>query len=120
MMQIANKNKQAQRYKRGNKLGNGVTGSVYLGTNWANSGIDEESSQYVAIKVIKRASLDNEVKSYLLQSETNALAGLHHQNIVKCMDIIQTDEECLFVMEYCPDGTLHDLILRRGNHNADP
>lgn len=36
---------------------------------------------------------------------------------MRCLDIVQTDEECLFIMEYCPDGTLNDLIKKRGTHN---
>lgn len=32
------------------------------------SGVDEKTSQYVAIKVIKYSTIDNEVKTYLLMS----------------------------------------------------
>ena len=58
--------------------------------------------------------INNEVTRYLLSSEKNALSGLSHPNIVKCMDIIQENAHCYIVTEYCSEGTLADLIKKKG------
>ena len=51
-------------------LGKGSTGSVYLGYDRRNP------TQTVAIKAIDLDTIDNEVTSYLLRCEINALKSL--------------------------------------------
>ncbi|KAK2113601.1 hypothetical protein P7K49_007867 [Saguinus oedipus] len=42
--------------------------------------------------------------------ETNILKTLHHPNIIKLLQIINTTESCHLVLEYAPGGSLHDWI----------
>lgn len=52
-------------------------------------GVDTRTGQQVAVKVVNMKDIDNEVKRYLLLTETHALQGLKHPNIIRCLDVIQ-------------------------------
>lgn len=85
------------------KLGSGAFGEVFLG-------YDDKLQRHVAIKVPRRAFLEQAgVESVL--AEARAAAGLDHPGIVTTHDVVEeADGTILIVMEYVDGGTLQDLI----------
>ena len=53
-------------YQTSSVLGEGSTGTVYLGTSPPYSGKDTRTNKQVAIKAINMKNVDNEVTRYLL------------------------------------------------------
>jgi serine/threonine protein kinase len=64
------------------KLGEGSTGTVYLGTDLRNN-------SPIAVKAIDLKNIDNEVTQYLLKNEIKALRITNHPNVLKAIDVIQ-------------------------------
>jgi serine/threonine protein kinase len=64
------------------KLGEGSTGTVYLGTDLRNN-------SPIAVKAIDLKNIDNEVTQYLLKNEIKALRMTNHPNVLKAIDVIQ-------------------------------
>lgn len=81
------------------KLGEGATGTVYLGT-------DLRSNTPVAVKAIELKNIDNEVTQYLLKNEIKALKTTNHPNVLKAIDVIQEPEFVYIITDYLPNGTL--------------
>jgi WD40 repeat protein/serine/threonine protein kinase len=83
----------------GERLGKGNSGVVYRG-------IWEEAS--VAIKEMKTSPSDEKQWQKFLH-EVKQLAQLNHPRVI-CFYGISTGEKARMVMEYCPGGTLRDLL----------
>jgi calcium-dependent protein kinase len=80
-------------------LGQGSTGCVYQGSN-------TKTGNKVAIKVVDLSTIDNEVASYLLTMEKNALMIIHNPYILKGLKVAQDNHYCFMVTEFCNGGTL--------------
>jgi calcium-dependent protein kinase len=80
-------------------LGQGSTGCVYQGSN-------TKTGEKVAIKVIDLCTIDNEVASYLLAMEKNALMIVSNPYILKGLKVAQDNRYCFMVTEFCNGGTL--------------
>lgn len=87
----------------GKKLGEGSTGTVYLG-------VDTKTNTPVAVKAIELKNIDNEVTQYLLKNEIKALRTTNHPNVLKAIDVIQEPEYVYIVTDYLPNGTLAEYI----------
>ncbi|QRV77490.1 kinase domain protein [Ceratobasidium sp. AG-Ba] len=95
-----------QNYQLGDSLGKGAFGQVYRALNWT-------TGETVAVKQIQ---LSDVPKSELgeLMSEINLLKILDHPNIVKYKGYVKT-RECLYIiLEYCENGSLHNICKRFG------
>lgn len=95
-----------QNYQLGDSLGKGAFGQVYRALNWT-------TGETVAVKQIL---LSDVPKSELgeLMSEINLLKILDHPNIVKYKGYVKT-RECLYIiLEYCENGSLHNICKRFG------
>lgn len=102
---IVSQNLANRDYKKLSFLGGGGFGNVYL----AEHAISKEK---FAIKCLKTPSDNNQED--ILREITN-LARLNHPNIIKYFNSFFDDDGNLFmVMEYCPQGSLHDRINKRG------
>ncbi len=100
-----------QRYSITARIGNGAMGTVYRG-------IDAQTGQDVAIKVLNRElTLDHEILERF-RREGDALRQLRHPNIVGLVDTFVCEGQHLIVMEYVPGGNLHQLI-RQGSLPID-
>ncbi|KAJ1029990.1 hypothetical protein NDA16_000903 [Ustilago loliicola] len=93
-------------YQLGDCLGRGAFGSVYRGLNWMNG-------ETVAVKQIQ---LGNIPKAELgeIMSEIDLLKNLHHPNIVKYKGSEKTKDYLYIILEYCENGSLHNICKRFG------
>ncbi|WWC87531.1 uncharacterized protein L201_002421 [Kwoniella dendrophila CBS 6074] len=85
-------------------LGEGEFGKVKLGVH-TDYGVE------VAIKLIKRGSLDDEVRASKVEREIDVLKTLKHPNIVRMFDVIDTEKYIGIVLEYAGGGELFEHIL---------
>lgn len=99
------------RYRRGNLIGEGMTGKVY-------QALDEDSGQLTALKVIKLDSNVNKAEKQFnnFKQEVEILKSLRHPNVVK---YIQTDfnldiREISIALDYVSGGSLRELIEKYG------
>ncbi|XP_044719894.1 kinase [Hirsutella rhossiliensis] len=89
----------------GNTIGEGEFGKVKLG--WK-----QDSSVQVAIKLIKRDTVGgNPSRLSKIKREVTILRGVQHPNIVRLIDMIETDRYIGIILEYASGGELFDYIL---------
>ena len=91
-------------------LGNGSYGKVILAKN-------KMEGKKFAIKVIKKALLDQFNKQHEIHIEKYCLAHLIHPNIIKFNKAFQDKKHLFFVLEYCKNRDLGKLIQRVGTFN---
>ncbi|KAL1746839.1 hypothetical protein HDZ31DRAFT_33179 [Schizophyllum fasciatum] len=93
-------------YQLGDSLGKGAFGQVYRALNWA-------TGETVAIKEI---TLSNIPKAELgeIMSEIDLLKNLNHPNIVKYKGFVKEREYLYIILEFCENGSLHNIIKRFG------
>ena len=66
----------------------------------------------VAIKLIKRDTVgSNPSRLGKIRREVTILRGIHHPNIVRLIDMIETDRYIGIILEYASGGELFDYIL---------
>ena len=90
------------------EIGTGGMSTVYLAEH-------QLLGQKWAIKEIQKETRDK--KELILQSllaETNILKRLEHPNLPRIIDVIQTKETMLLVMDYIEGITLQELIDNLG------
>ena len=87
-------------------IGEGQFGKVKLATHLP-------SGTRVAIKIIDKARLNSDTLR-MVQREVAIMKMLHHPNIIRLYEVIESDA-CLFlVMEYASGGEMMDLIMAHG------
>ena len=85
-------------------IGQGSYGKVRLGIN-------RETKEKVAVKVIEKKRLKSQKQVNRLQREIRFLKLLHHPHIIEVYDVIETPEDIYIVMEYANGGELFDYIV---------
>ncbi|MEN6626319.1 MAG: serine/threonine-protein kinase [Candidatus Sumerlaeia bacterium] len=95
-----------ERYKLIRILGKGGFATVYLAE-------DSVLEQQVAIKVLK-LGMTNKADQDRFLREARIGARLRHPNIAQVFDIIVAPDGLQMIMEYCPGGTLGELIKAKG------
>ena len=116
-------------YKLGRILGRGKYGKVRMAFKDVNN-----VTTTFAMKIIRKNNVENtyaiahlidcEYLLIFLQSsdlsrirrETKILSALSHPNIIKCVDIFETDKEICVVMDYAGGGDLYHYISN--NHSG--
>ena len=96
-----------ERYRLVRVLGKGGFANVYLAH-------DKVLDQDVAIKILK-LDLAGESDQDRFLFEARIGAKLRHPNIAMVYDIVQAPDGLQMIMEYCPEGTLSELIKKRGH-----
>lgn len=94
------------RYQLLRLLGKGGFATVYLAH-------DSVLDQQVAIKILKLGMTSKSDQERFLR-EARIGARLRHGHIAQVFDIVLSGEGLQMIMEYCPGGTLADLIKARG------
>jgi len=86
-------------------LGQGNFGKVKLG-------IYKKTKEKVAIKIIKKSSLENVKDIELVKSEIDIMKLCRHPNVVKLLDHFENSEYIFIVMELLEGGSLGDYFSR--------
>ncbi|PKC12376.1 Pkinase-domain-containing protein [Rhizophagus irregularis] len=85
-------------------LGEGEFGKVKLGMH-------VDTNEEVAIKLIRKESVDTPSRLTKIEREIGVLRSVMHPNIVKLYDVIETERYIGIIMEYASGGELFDHIL---------
>ncbi|CAG8456663.1 1617_t:CDS:10 [Paraglomus occultum] len=85
-------------------LGEGEFGKVKLGMH-------ADTHEEVAIKLIRKESVESQSRMQKIQREIGVLQSVMHPNIVKLYDVFETDKYIGIIMEYASGGELFDHIL---------
>jgi serine/threonine protein kinase len=85
-------------------LGEGGMGVVYKAH-------DPNLRRFVALKVIRSASITTEQRARFLQ-EARAASALNHPHIAQIYDLVRTPDQDVIVMEYVEGDTLDRLVGR--------
>ncbi len=97
-------------YKLLNTLGEGEYGKVKLALS--------PQRNLVAIKLITKKSLHGN-KHARLKREISLLAIVSHPNIVRLLDVLETESCIGVVMEYASGGELYEYILKQNYLKED-
>jgi serine/threonine protein kinase len=93
------KKKKISHYVLKEQLGKGNFGAVY-------KGVDTIKSKPVAVKVINNATLLSSRQAQALDREIQIMLNLHHDNIVKLYDHLETQNNHYLILEFCQNGDL--------------
>lgn len=95
------------RYERIKKIGEGGMGSVYLARR-------KDDGARVALKVLlAKVAVDDYARRAFLR-EIDITGSLRHSNVVELLDHGSAENGFYFAMEYCPGGSVLDLMEERG------
>ena len=96
------------KYKILNEIGHGGMSTVYLAIN-------EKANKLWAIKEVRKSFRRNfDILKQSLILETDMLKKLSHKNLPSIVDVIDSDENFLIVMDYIEGNTLEKLINENG------
>jgi calcium/calmodulin-dependent protein kinase I len=70
----------------------------------------------VAVKIFNRALIEESDERHLLQ-EVDILKRVHHPNIIRVYETIETKDKIYVVMELAKGGELFDRILAKGHYS---
>ena len=99
-----------EKYEIIETIGNGTFSIVKLG-------IDRETKEKVAIKIIEKNKIINSDDIERVEREIEILKNFNNLNIIKIYDIFQTEENHYFIMEYCENGELFNYIVKKQKLN---
>lgn len=101
------------KYKILNKIGQGGMSVVYLAMN-------EKANKQWAIKEVRKDVTENfEVIKQGLITETDLLKNLNHPNLPSIVDVIDTEDTFLIVMDYIEGNPLSVLLEENGAQPQD-
>lgn len=86
---------------------------IYTVEKYLNSGQYAKVFRVLQKKNPKTESLACKVQLVKFKNEANIHRFLSHKHIVKFLRSFCSDRYCFIFMEYCKNGTLHDLVLKR-------
>ena len=92
-------------YEMLDDIGEGKFGLVKLG-------VHKKTKERVAIKIIKKESMQNTADIELVKSEIDIMKLCRHFNIVTLLDHFENAEYIFIVMEYLPGGDLGEYLTK--------
>ena len=95
-----------ERYRIERFLGEGGQGRAFLARDLT---LDRE----VVLKTLPTGGLDPSARRALL-AEARLAAGIKHPNVVPVLDVRDTGQDAVLILEYVEGGSLRGLIERRG------
>lgn len=99
-------------YKLFDIIGEGSTSKVKLAQSIS-------TGKYYAIKIIKKASLENPQINKQLKREILVLSNLNHQSIIKLHGIIESIINFYLILDYVDGGDLCQKIMKDGCFDED-
>ena len=101
------------KYKILNEIGHGGMSTVYLAIN-------EKANKPWAVKEVRKSlNRDFNLLRQSLIMETDLLKKLNHPNLPSIIDVIDSDENFLIVMDYIEGNTLERLLAEEGAQPQD-
>lgn len=94
-------------YILGRTLGTGAYAKVKKAIDLNNHG------RRVAIKIVNKKKAPRDVVHKFLPREVKTLRMIMHENVIKCYDVIDTDDALYIVMEIADGGDVLDYINKR-------
>lgn len=94
-------------YILGRTLGTGAYAKVKKAIDLNNHG------RRVAIKIVNKKKAPRDVVQKFLPREVRTLRMIMHDNVIKCYDVIDTDDALYIVMEIADGGDVLDYINKR-------
>jgi len=70
-------------------------------------------AEKVAIKILDKTKLDRKTQNLLLR-EITSMEKLHHPNIIRLYEVIETPKQIFIVTEYASGGELYTRICDNG------
>jgi len=67
----------------------------------------------VAVKVIDKKIFSNTYNVKSIQSEIDIMKKVDHENVVKLLDVYQTNNNMYIVTEFCEEGDLRGFIKKK-------
>ncbi|WKY05338.1 hypothetical protein Q1695_005946 [Nippostrongylus brasiliensis] len=93
-------------YRLGKELGAGNFSKVKLG-------IHVLTKEKVAVKIMDRTKMDTKAQR-LLEREIKAMEQMHHPNIIRLFECVETLTRTHLVLEYAGGGELYAFVHERG------
>jgi 5'-AMP-activated protein kinase catalytic alpha subunit len=90
-------------YKILEKIGEGMFSTVHLGEHIL-------TGEKVAIKNLPRSKITSKIDKLRISREISILKKLHHFNIIKFYNLIETKESQFIIQEYCSGRELNEYI----------
>ena len=101
------------KYKILNEIGHGGMSNVYLAIN-------EKANKPWAVKEVRKSlNRDFNLLRQSLIMETDLLKKLKHPNLPSIIDVIDSDENFLIVMDYIEGNTLERLLAEKGAQSQE-
>lgn len=97
-----------RKYKILNKVGQGGMSVVYLAMN------EKANKQWAVKEVRKDGVLDFEAVKQGLVAETDILKRLNHPNLPSIIDVIDTEESFIIIMDYIQGNSLNKALEEYG------
>jgi serine/threonine protein kinase/ActR/RegA family two-component response regulator len=94
-------------YKIETLIGSGGMGYVF-------KAFDEPLDRFVAIKILSKRLSSSTQFVERFRREAKVLASIDHPGIAHIFSFGEEDGECYFAMQWCPGGSLADLIRKKG------
>ncbi|VDN08487.1 unnamed protein product [Thelazia callipaeda] len=98
-------------YKIGQQLGSGSFSKVKIGIHCL-------TNEMVAMKIVDKMKMDQKAQK-LLAREITTMELLHHPNIIRFFECLQTISRTYLVMEYAGGGELYTYVHDKGKLQED-
>ncbi|CAF1414509.1 unnamed protein product [Rotaria magnacalcarata] len=96
-----------------------IRGDIGLGNfSRVKLGVHLLAKEKVAIKILDKTKLDERTQRLLLR-EITSMERLHHPNIIRLYEVIETPTEIYIVNEYASGGELYTRITKEGKFIED-
>lgn len=103
-------NTSVEFYKLGKQIGRGAFGKVYIAVN-------RLTGFNVAIKTIEKAYIKDERTRRKIFQEVFFMKKLRHRNIIRLLEVFESNKSIMIVSEYAGGGDLLQVIKTRGRLN---
>lgn len=95
-------------------LGKGNFSKVYRAVNEITSKLYVNADDIVAIKVVELSSIKTPALVQLLYSEIDILKTLNHPNVLNCMEVFTSANNCYIITELCDGGDVETKVRTKG------
>jgi len=74
------------------------------------------ASEKVAVKIVDKTKLDPKTR-HLLSREIATMELLHHPNVIRLYEVVETYAKLYIILEYASEGELYTRVSRGGKFN---